>query len=153
MVRLALLTLTGLLAALPARGADGLVELNSAHSVRETADRLQDLLLRKGLRVFARVNHAENARGVDLELPPTVLSIFGNPRLGTPLMHCAPTVAIDLPQKMLIRQTGEGGVLLSYNDPRYLASRHGIEGCDEVLGRIQQALDGLARAATRPAPL
>jgi uncharacterized protein (DUF302 family) len=78
-----------------------------------------------------------------MELPPTTLLIFGNPRLGTPLMQASRSVAIDLPQKMLVWED-EGEVMVSYNDPQYLAARHGIEGKEEILETISNALENLA---------
>jgi uncharacterized protein (DUF302 family) len=128
--------------------AEGMVTLKSAHDVETTADRLVAALEDKGMTIFRRVDHAAGARGVGLELGPTELVIFGNPKVGTPLMRCGRTAAIDLPQKALIWEADEGGVFLAYNNPRYLARRHGIDGCDEVIGRIEQALANFARAAT-----
>ena len=81
---------------------------------------------------------------------PTQLVIFGNPKVGAPLMQCAQSVAIDLPQKALITQDAQGRVWLSYNDPAYLRQRHHIEGCKPVLAKVSGALAKFARAATRP---
>ena len=80
----------------------GLIRIKSAHNVKNTADRLEDIVQKKGMRVFLRINHAENARKVGQDLRPTELLIFGNPKVGAPLMQCSQTVAIDLPQKALI---------------------------------------------------
>ena len=137
-----------LLFAPAAWAADGLVTLNSAHDVGTTADRLVAALEDKGMTIFRRVDHAEGAREVGQELGPTELVIFGNPKVGTPLMRCARTAAIDLPQKALVWEDGNGEVFLAYNNPRYLAQRHGIEGCDQVIGKIENALANFARAAT-----
>ena len=98
--------------------------------------------------VFRRVDHAAGAEEVGQELGPTELVIFGNPKVGTPLMRCGRTVAIDLPQKALIWEDDSGAVLFAYNSPQYLAKRHGIEGCDEVIAKIEKALANFARAAT-----
>lgn len=125
-----------------------LVTIPSALSVEATANKLNAILLKKGLTVFARINHAENAAKAALELRPTELVIFGNPKVGTPLMQCAQTTAIDLPQKMLIWQDAEDKVWLSYNSPEYLKQRHSIEGCDKVLGKITNVLGALSKAAT-----
>lgn len=133
-----------------AQASEGVVSVKSPHSVAATADRLEQTLNEKGMTVFARINHADGAKGVGLDLRPTELVIFGNPKVGTPLMQCVQTVAIDLPQKMLIWEAEDGQVWLAYNDPKYLGKRHGIEGaqCEEVLGRIEGALGKFARAAT-----
>ncbi|BCO08021.1 hypothetical protein GF1_03970 [Desulfolithobacter dissulfuricans] len=101
----------------------------------------------KGMTVFARINHAEGAQKVGKKLRPTELIIFGNPRVGTPLMQCAQSVGIDLPQKALIWEDEKGQVWLFYNDPEYLADRHGIKGCDEVIKKIANALGNFARTA------
>lgn len=131
-----------------AHAGEGMVTVASAHDVETTAERLVAALQDKGMTVFQRVDHAEGAAGVDLSLRPTELVIFGNPRAGTPLMQCQQSVAIDLPQKALIWEDDAGEVHLAYNDPQYLAERHGIEGCDKVLGNIAGALENFARAAT-----
>jgi len=129
----------------------GLVRLESANSVSATADRLEMALKKKGMTVFARINHTQGGHKVGIRIPPTEVVIFGNPRVGTPLMQCAPTVAIDLPQKMLIWQdAGSGQVWLAYNDPAWLARRHDIQGCDEVLQKISAALASFARQAAAP---
>jgi uncharacterized protein (DUF302 family) len=100
--------------------------------------------------VFMRINHAEGAQKVGKKLRPTELIIFGNPKVGAPLMQCGQSVAIDLPQKALIWQDEAGQVWLSYNDPKYLASRHGIKECGEVIKKIEKALGNFARMATMP---
>ncbi len=98
--------------------------------------------------VFIRIDHAEGASKVGRKLRPTELIIFGNPKVGTPLMQCHQSVAIDLPQKALIWEDEKEQVWLSYNDPRYLAKRHNIKKCDEVLNKIANALSSFAKAAT-----
>lgn len=127
---------------------EGLVVKPSNYSVAETIDRLQAALEDKGLTIFARIDHQAGAAKADLELAPTEVLIFGNPKLGTPLMAAAPTTAIDLPQKALAYEEG-GKVYLAYNDPGYLQARHGIEGPDEVLGKIRGALGKFTDAATK----
>ena len=124
------------------------VVIPSAFSVKDTADNLSAILKNKGLTEFARINHAENAEKAGMKLRPTELIIFGNPKVGTPLMLCAQTVAIDLPQKMLIWQDEADKVWLSYNTPDYLKKRHNIEGCDEVLGKVTKVLGAVSKAAT-----
>jgi len=130
--------------------AEGMVTVKSAHDVKTTADRLEAKLKEKGMNVFGRVNHAAGAEKAGMELRPTELVIFGNPKVGTPLMKCAQSVAIDLPQKALIWEDSEGAVWLAYNDPQYLKGRHAIDGCDEVLGKVSGALGNFTKAATAP---
>lgn len=129
----------------------GLVIKESAHSVEETERRFVSILEEKGLNVFATVDHAQNAAGADLSLRPTRVVIFGNPRLGTPLMQCAQSLAIDLPQKMLIWEDEDGQVSVAYNDPRYLGGRHQLGSCgNEVIQRVAGALDNFSTGATAP---
>ena len=124
------------------------MNVESAHDVKTTGDRLEAALAEKGMTLFARIDHSANAEKAGLDLYPTELIIFGNPKVGTPMMECARTVGIDLPQKALIWRDGLGAVWLSYNDPAYLAKRHDLEDCEEVLEKVTAALEGLAKAAT-----
>lgn len=129
--------------------AEGLVVKPSNYSVGETIDRLQAMLEEKGLKIFARIDHQAGAEGAGLELRPTQVLIFGNPKLGTPLMTGAQSVAIDLPQKALAYEDGDGKVYLAYNDVGYLQARHSITDRDEVLGKIRGALGKFTDAATK----
>lgn len=135
------------LAASAALAESGIITVRSCFTVRETANRLERELEENGMTIFARIDHAASAESVGLELRPTELLIFGNPNAGTPLMQCSQSVAIDLPQKMLIWQDESGTVWLSYNDPHYLAERHELQGCDENIGIIAEALANFAEAA------
>ncbi len=126
----------------------GLVTMQSNHSVQDTADKLASIIESKDMKVFARVDHQKNAQGVDLTLRPTQVIMFGNPKAGTPLMNCEQSVAIDLPQKILISEDADKKVWLSYNNPEYLKERHDINGCDTQLTNIAKALDGISKAAT-----
>jgi uncharacterized protein (DUF302 family) len=128
----------------------GLIVRESSVGVAETLDRLEATLEENGLVVVARVDHAANASGVGAELPPTQLLIFGNPALGTPLMQTARTIGIDLPQKFLAWEDANGQVYLAYNDPVYLAERHGLDAEDETIQQIADALAMLAEGATTP---
>ncbi len=145
-----LLLIALLLSALstPALATEGMIRLPSQHSVSITADRLVNLLESKGMTVFSRIDHAAGAQKVGLDLRPTTLVIFGNPKVGSPLMQCRQTTAIDLPQKALIWQDEQGKVWFSYNDPTYLKDRHQIKGCDKVLEKITGALNTFALGAT-----
>ena len=129
---------------------NGIISIRSSHDVKTTVDRLEKKLREKGMTVFIRINHAEGAQKVGKKLRPTELIIFGNPKVGTPLMQCGQSVAIDLPQKALIWQDETGQVWLTYNDPKYLASRHNIKECSEVIEKIEKALGNFARMATMP---
>ncbi|WP_352339458.1 DUF302 domain-containing protein [Psychrobacter sp. 16-MNA-CIBAN-0192] len=128
--------------------ADGLVTLESDYSVKETADRFESIIKEKGLTLFSRIDHQKNAKGADLELRPTEVILFGNPKAGTKLMQCAQNVAIDLPQKVLISEGADTKVTLSYNNPDYLKARHNIQGCDKVISDISTLLGKLSTAAT-----
>ncbi|WP_421862313.1 DUF302 domain-containing protein [Motiliproteus sp.] len=128
--------------------AEGVISIESPYSVKETADRFESILNNKGLTIFTRINHSQNAAKVDLELAPTEVVIFGNPKVGTPLMQCAASAAIDLPQKALFWQDQQGQVWLSYNDPAYLKKRHDIGNCDPVIDKISGVLGKLSKAAT-----
>ncbi len=130
--------------------ASGLISVKSAHDVKTTADRLENMLKQKGMTVFIRINHAQGAQKIGQELRPTELIIFGNPKVGTPLMQCAQSVGIDLPQKALIWQDAQGQVWLSYNDPNYLAQRHQITGCGDVIKKVGKALGNFAKSAAMP---
>jgi len=128
--------------------ADGLVNVKSVHTVNVTADRLENVLESKGMTIFARINHAAGAEKVGKTLRPTELVIFGNPKIGTPLMQCSQSIAIDLPQKALIWEDEKGQVWFSYNNPEYLANRHNTQGCEEVFKKVTNALGKFALKAT-----
>jgi len=150
-MRQLLLTLVSLFFFVSLAFADnGLISIKSSHDVQRTADRLENTLRGKGMTVFIRINHAEGARKVGKKLRPTELVVFGNPKVGTPLMQCSQSVAIDLPQKALIWEDEAGHVWFSYNDPKYLAKRHGITECVNVIKKIEKALSNFAHAATSP---
>lgn len=134
---------------IPAQAADGVINVQSMFKVQETADRMEGILKEKGMTIFNRLQHSEGAKKVGIELRDTELIIFGNPKVGSPLMKCQQSVALDLPQKALIWEDEESMVWISYNDPRYLEKRHKINGCEEVLVKIEKALAGIVRAAAQ----
>jgi uncharacterized protein (DUF302 family) len=103
---------------------EGIKTLTSHHTVDETVTRLSALLEQKGVKLFCLVDHSGEALAAGLTMPPTKLLIFGNPKAGTPLMLAAPSTALDLPLKILVAETPEGTVQLSWNDPTWLQSRH-----------------------------
>ena len=104
--------------------ADGLIDVPSNRSVDETVEKLKGILQARGVTLFALVDHSGEAAKVDMKMRPTKLLIFGNPKGGTPVMLAAPTIAIDLPLKILIWEDAEGKVLVTYNSSAYLQKRH-----------------------------
>jgi uncharacterized protein (DUF302 family) len=109
-----------------AQTTSGIVTVPSHHSVDQTVNNLKSILQSKGVTLFAVIDHSGEAAKVGLTMPPTKLVIFGSPKAGTPLMLAAPSIAIDLPLKILVWQDARGNVWLSYNSPQYLAQRHGL---------------------------
>ncbi len=136
-----------ILTASPILAAEGLIDVSSTFNVAETATRLESILKEKGMTIFTRIQHSQSAEKVGIELRATELIVFGNPKVGSQLMKCQQSVAIDLPQKALIWEAKNAQVWISYNDPRYLAKRHDISGCDEVISKIEKALAGITKAA------
>lgn len=136
-----------LLIAIPAIAAEGILTVDSDYDVKETADRLESILKDKGMTIFNRINHSEAGNKVGVDLRETELIIFGNPKVGSPLMKCEQSVAIDLPQKALIWKGSDEKVRISYNDPRFLEKRHAIAGCEEVITKIENALAAISKAA------
>ncbi|HSY57115.1 MAG TPA: DUF302 domain-containing protein [Bradyrhizobium sp.] len=129
--------------------ADGLITIRSSHGPKETMTRLEAAVKAKGLTVFAHVDHAAGAAEVGLSLRPTDLLIFGNAKGGTPLMQAVQTVGIDLPLKALVWQDASGNTWLAYNDPAWLAKRHGLtREADASVSALAAALAALAKAAT-----
>lgn len=133
----------------PVMAAEGMFKIPSAYSVEVTADRMETILKEKGMTIFNRIKHSEGAQKVGIELRDTELIIFGNPKVGSSLMKCQQSVAIDLPIKTLIWKDEDEKVWLSYNDPRYLEKRHNIIGCEEVLLKVEKALAGITKAAAK----
>lgn len=126
----------------------GLKTLKSQNDFEETYAKLKSAIENnEALKIIAEVDHRENAENAGLTLRPTRLIIFGNPKLGTPLMNEAQTLAIDLPQKMLIYETEAKEVFIVYNDPIYLAKRHSVSENREEFAKISNALKMLAEMA------
>jgi uncharacterized protein (DUF302 family) len=147
MKKILLLSVLTFLVSYSACAQDGLIKLESKYTVQESADRFETAAKENGLTIFVRINHQNNAASVNMELRPTEVIIFGNPKVGTPLMQCAQEVGIDLPQKVLIFEDENEKVWLSYNNPDYLKNRHNIKGCDAVLSKIAGVLSKLSAAA------
>jgi uncharacterized protein (DUF302 family) len=127
---------------------NGIVDRPSHHSVNETVERLKNMLQAKGVMLFAIIDHSGEAEKAGMQMPPTKLLIFGNPKSGTPLMLASPSIAIDLPLKILVwedvREDADRTVWISYNSPAYLAKRHGLP--PELIPSIA-VIEGLAAQA------
>lgn len=134
----------------PALGANtnGIITIPSSSDVTSTAERLTTALTAKGLHIFIRIDHQAGARTTNQKLRPTMLFIFGNPKAGTPLMQCQQTIALDLPQKILIYEDKQGKTWISYNDPGFLAYRHNLGYCGtEVVAKINKILRSVSQTA------
>ena len=126
----------------------GLKVKSSEFGVVETIDRLESILAKKGITVFARIDHAAGAEKIGSNLTATQLLIFGNPKLGTPLLQQQRTIAIDLPLKAIAWEDTHGKVWLGYNDPDYISQRHNINGLEEVINKMTGALNKFTDYAT-----
>jgi uncharacterized protein (DUF302 family) len=132
-----------------AMAAQGLTTIPSSYGPQDTMNRLEAAVKAKGMTVFARIDHADGATGAGLSLRPTEVLIFGNAKAGTPLMQSVQTIGLDLPLKALVWQDASGKTWLSYNDPAWLAKRHGLSGETEAVVNIMAgALEAVAKAAT-----
>ena len=129
-----------------AASADGLVAVKSPHSAKETMTRLEDAVTKRGLTVFARIDHAAGAAKIGKVLRPTEVLVFGNPTGGTPFMECEQSVGIDLPLKALVWEDATAQVWIGYNDPAYLAQRHGVASCP-VVENLRKVLGSLVDAS------
>jgi uncharacterized protein (DUF302 family) len=128
---------------------DGLITIKSSYGPQETVDKFEAAVKAKGLTVFAKVDHAAGAAAVGLPLQPTQLIIFGNAKGGTPLMQSAQTGGIDLPMKVLVWQDASGDTWLSYNDPEWIAKRHGLgQAVEAPVKAMSAGLHSFAGAAT-----
>lgn len=125
---------------------NGVVRIASRHSVAETVVKLQAMLQAKNVKLFAIVDHSGEAESAGMRMPNTKLLIFGNPKAGTPLMLASPSVALDLPLKILVAEDADGRVWISYNSPGYLQRRHNLPA--ELLPNIA-VIDALAENATK----
>jgi uncharacterized protein (DUF302 family) len=127
--------------------ADGLITIPSSFDPKETMDRLEGEVKSKGLTVFAHIDHAAGATAAGMSLRPTDLLIFGNAKGGTPLMQAGQTIGIDLPLKILVWQDAAGQTWLSYNDPHWLAKRHGIDESTAAVTGLANVLANFAQTA------
>ena len=127
---------------------DGLVTIESDTDVETSVERVKDAIeANDDLGLMAEFDHEANADSTDHDLRPTTVLVFGNPDLGTPLMQASRTLAIDLPQKLLVMKRADGTVTVSYNDPTYLADRHGLDEGDDRVDTVSDALSSLAAVA------
>jgi len=131
---------------MPTAAGNGIVELLSNHSVDETVAKLKQILQAKGVTLFAVVDHSGEAEKVGMKMPATKLLVFGSPKAGTPLMLAAPSIAIDLPLKILVAEGADGRTRISYNSPDYLKERHGLPS--EMLQNIA-VVSSLATSAAQ----
>jgi len=127
---------------------EGLTSIPGSLGPKETMDRLEAEIRAKGLTIFARIDHAAGAAEVGLPLAPTNVIIFGNARGGTPLMQSAQTVGIDLPLKILVWQDAANNTWLSYNEPRWIAQRHGVADVESTIDKMADLLAALTREAS-----
>jgi len=128
--------------------ADGLTTLRSSYGPGDTMDRLEAEVKARGMTVFARIDHAAGATAAGLSLRPTEVLIFGNAKGGTPLMQSVQTIGIDLPLKALVWQDASGVTWLSYNDPAWLAQRHGLASETAMaIGNLSAALAAVTKTA------
>jgi len=128
---------------------DGMTSIRSSFGPKETIDRLEVEIRGKGMEVFARIDHAAGAANVGLTLAPTELIIFGNALGGTPLMQSVQTVGIDLPLKILVWQDTANKTWLSYNEPSWIAQRHGVVGTESTIDKLTELLGTITREAAR----
>jgi len=127
---------------------EGLTSIRSNFGPKETMERLEAEIRAQGMKVFARIDHAAGAAEAGLKLPPTDLIIFGNARGGTPLMQSIQTVGIDLPLKALVSEDASGTTWLSYNEPSWIARRHGVANAESIVSKMSAALSAMSRKAT-----
>jgi uncharacterized protein (DUF302 family) len=128
--------------------AGGLVSIRSHNGPQETMNRLRAAVEARGMAVFAHIDHAAGAAAIGLPLRSTDLLMFGSARAGTPLMESVQTIGIDLPLKALVWQDVAGNTWVSYNDPAWLARRHGLDPADGTTAAMSGVLDAIAKAAT-----
>jgi uncharacterized protein (DUF302 family) len=148
-MRILMILAMTLMGAMPV-AAQALKVRETAASVKDATDRLVKAIEEKGLKVAARVDHAAGAKAAGLEMPPTEVVMFGNPKLGTPLMLANPQLAIDLPLKIVIWQAAPGKTMIGYTAPDTLKARFDIKDKDELFKTMGAALEGFAAAAAGP---
>ena len=146
---LSLILLTFIGTSAIAENATGMIKIKSPHSVTDTLNKHETILRKKGMTIFKRISHSDGASKAGIKLRDTEILIFGNPKVGTPFMLCQQSVALDLPQKALAYKDKNNQVWLAYNDPAYIAERHGVSGCETTISKISNALANLTNAAVK----
>ncbi|MEM6808384.1 MAG: DUF302 domain-containing protein [Pseudomonadota bacterium] len=147
-MRFAMIWLVLLLTGCATTVDDGLRTVPSYYDVPTTVERLEAALTERGMTIFNTIDHAAGAARVEQSLRPTVLVVFGNPRVGTRLMNCEQRVGIDLPMKALVYEDANGDTYLAYNPGYWIAERHGLGACSGVVQNVNNALAAFANAAT-----
>lgn len=147
MLRIGFVLLSLLVLPMAQAADNGLISKKSPYSVSETLNRLEAVVKKKGITIFTRIDHAAGAKKVGKELRPTQLLIFGNPKLGSPLMQSNQKVGIDLPMKALAWQDDNGQVWLTYNNPSHMAGRHAITDREKVITKMSGALNKMTNKA------
>lgn len=149
MSKIALAVLSATLLISPAYAMDKLISVPSTQSTKATLDKLEALAQARGLKVFARIDHAAGAQSIGEKLRPTELLIMGNPKGGTPLLQCAQSYGIDLPLHVLAWEDAAGQSWLTYKDMAKLGHNHPDASCDAALKRLTGALEGLVNEAAK----
>ena len=149
MSKIALAVLSAALLISPAYATDKLVSVPSTQSTKATLDKLEALAQARGLKVFARIDHAAGAQSIGEKLRPTELLIMGNPKGGTPLLQCAQSYGIDLPLHVLAWEDSAGQSWLTYKEMAKLGHNHPDASCDAALKRLTGALEGLVTEAAK----
>ncbi|BAN34341.1 hypothetical protein SCD_n00493 [Sulfuricella denitrificans skB26] len=142
------IVLSMLAISLPVSADDTMKTQASKHGFQDTQSRLEAMLKEKGLTVFAKIDHSEGAQKVGLKMQPATVTIFGNPKGGTPFMVASPESAIDFPLKALVWEDATGTVFMSYNTMTSIIARHNIKGLDELAKKMDGLQAAIAKAAT-----
>lgn len=129
--------------------ASGMISIKSQYSVAKTTQKLEKTFKKKGMNIFAIIPHSKGAKNIGVELRDTNLIIFGNPKIGSHLMKCQQTIALDLPQKVLVWMDEKNQTWITYNEPIYLKNRHEVKGCDKNFMKISKALKKLMETAIK----
>ena len=137
-----------LLLSCQAKAQDDFLSVKSSYSVKVTVEKLSNVLSEKGMTIFSIIDHQKGAVGAGLELRPTTVVIFGNPKVGTKLMECDQKAGLDLPLKIVIWEDTGGGTWLGYTDPLSLKRKYDLKSCSEVILKVKNAMASFAKAAT-----
>lgn len=130
-------------------GENMLVEGKSALDVKQTSEKLQNILKSKGLDIFSVIKHSDEAKKVNLDMQDTQVVIFGSPKAGTPLMQCSPKIALELPLKMLIYKNKKNETIVAYEDIKNAATRYDTKNCEEIILKLSKAQENFFKAITK----